>query len=331
MKKKDLIMYVKRMQKGDEEAFQVIIHEFYYPLYYMAFQLTNCEADAQDAVQETFIQISKSVKDLQEPKLFIMWTKKILFNKCKNIFRRNKDTIYDDETILNRQDKEAHQEYLPHAALHYQSDKEVIYELLKLLPESQRQVMILRFFQEMKLDEISELLDVPVGTIKSRLNTAKTTLRRHIQVYEHTYGTKLNFQSWTHIPLIFIITSRIRNYTVKLKKLDMNTFQGAIAIGGAMVATGIVVSGALFSYVKQPAAPPVHQASTEILHREVHEREAYFRLLKWAHCYDDMLVSSKEDAKQAEMYIHILEKTKGPYYQLLVIKGWLVDYEKYQK
>ena len=91
---------IELCQMGDEEAFEELYKRFYKSTYYLAMQIANCDADAIDATQETFIEIHKSIKNLREIKVFRLWVKRIVVSKLNKIFAKNKDSLYDDDDII---------------------------------------------------------------------------------------------------------------------------------------------------------------------------------------------------------------------------------------
>ena len=80
---------IELCQMGDEEAFEELYKRFYKSTYYLAMQIANCDADAIDATQETFIEIHKSIKNLREIKVFRLWVKRIVVSKLNKIIEKN--------------------------------------------------------------------------------------------------------------------------------------------------------------------------------------------------------------------------------------------------
>ena len=85
------IELVKRLQSGDESAFDELYHTYYARAIAIANRLTNNQADAQDVVQEAFLQVHKSIQSLQDPQFFYSWLNRIIHSKCVNLFYRNRN------------------------------------------------------------------------------------------------------------------------------------------------------------------------------------------------------------------------------------------------
>ena len=86
---------VKEIQQGNETAFNELYERYHKLVYYVAFQMTNCEADAEEIKQEVFIKVIRHINDIKDAKSIKYWLTTITHNECKHLFRSNKDKGMD--------------------------------------------------------------------------------------------------------------------------------------------------------------------------------------------------------------------------------------------
>lgn len=158
---------IKEAQKGNKEAFTLIILNLKNDLYKIAKTRITNEADIQDAVQETMIEIYKSIKRLKDLKKFKMWTIKILINKCNRIYRKKykKELSLDKYLIIN-------------------SNKDIeddlnFYNLIKCLEYEERIVIVLYYMEKYTIKEISKILKMKENTVKSKLYRARKKIEKN--------------------------------------------------------------------------------------------------------------------------------------------------------
>ena len=182
------IELVKRLQAGDQQAFDELYQQYYQRAVALAYRFTKDYADAEDIVQESFIQVHKSINTLQEPAYFYSWLNRIIHNKCVNLFYRNRNENAVDpakmEAVKTYEEKRRYM--LPHRESDYISEQEVLQRILSQMDDKYREVVELAYLQQMKLEEIAKLLDLPLGTIKTRCRRAKSELKRLIAEFEQT-------------------------------------------------------------------------------------------------------------------------------------------------
>lgn len=153
-------------------------------LFRTAKRLTRSETDAEDLVQETFMQAWKSFDHYEQGTNCRAWLYKILFNKFDH-YRRKKYTQAkyfqeaDDLTFLSA----AYSSPVPENL----TDREVIAALNKL-PEHYRSVVLLADVQEFDYKEVAVILDIPIGTVMSRLNRGRAQLKKSLARVASEYG-----------------------------------------------------------------------------------------------------------------------------------------------
>jgi len=168
------------LQKGDESAFTVLYDRYSNRILYFMFKmLRNDEAKAQDFTQDVFIKVIEKADQFDTDKSFKTWIFTVAANHCKNYFRSNRQVfdINDSSNSLVVQDsiEEIYDQKEFRIKLNIEVDK---------LSYKFKETFILRYFEDLKLKEIAEIMDCPVGTIKSRLNHVTQILAKKLKVYK---------------------------------------------------------------------------------------------------------------------------------------------------
>lgn len=171
---------IKRAQKGDQEAFTTLVKSLKDDLYKIAKTRISNEDDMQDAIQETMLEMFKSIKKLRDPKLFKKWIITILINKCNRIYRRKYKTDLSYEE-LNFED------FITATSNDVESDLE-FYELLKDLKYEERIILILYYKEEYTVKEIKSILNMKVSTINTHLFRARAKLKEKLEKGGELHG-----------------------------------------------------------------------------------------------------------------------------------------------
>jgi len=131
----------------------------------IAYSIVLNKEDAEDALQEAYTSASVNISKLQNKEYFETWFYRILVNSCKKIIKKRIyfHTVNDDNFKLDNSD--------------YVEDRIYLEELLKLLDIEHRQVLTLKYVEQLSIKEISNMLDIPEGTVKSRLFYAIEKIR----------------------------------------------------------------------------------------------------------------------------------------------------------
>lgn len=171
---KKMNFLVLRAQSGDRGALDDLLKDCQVQLYRYLSSLLEDPHDAEDAVQMTFLQVCRKLRSLRDPGLFRPWTfrvaARIAYRMRDRRHRRSRLTVTD------------HTDELPDTTPVVDVDefeaKEQFPELLGTLTPRCRDVVVLHYLEEFTLPEVAAILDIPVGTAKSRLSYALTCLRK---------------------------------------------------------------------------------------------------------------------------------------------------------
>ncbi|MFQ6082806.1 MAG: RNA polymerase sigma factor [Candidatus Aminicenantia bacterium] len=170
LKEKELI---KQLKKGNKEAYRHIVNSYMRRAYYIALGFVHNEQDALDISQEAFIKAYRKIKNFNPNKKFFPWFYQIIRNLCFDHIKKRKkinEIPLDGVRILNteKEDREM---------------KKVLWEGIDDLPLEQKEIIILRYFQEFSYQEIAQILNKPTGSIMSSLYYAKRKLKKELEKY----------------------------------------------------------------------------------------------------------------------------------------------------
>ena len=157
--------------KGDENAFYELVNERKEQMYRTAFTYAKNKEDALDIVSETVYKAYLCIKKLKEPRFFNTWLTRILINCSLDYIRKNKKVLSFEEYSTADEGIE-------------DKNKEEIIDLhnaLGKLNESCKSVVILKYFEDLTLSEVAEVLQCPIGTIKTNLHKALNQLRINLK------------------------------------------------------------------------------------------------------------------------------------------------------
>lgn len=341
---------VKEAQKGSEEAFTELYHRYYDSIYYYALKLSHNDADAKDIAQDTFLQAHESIKDLKEAKVYKAWLNRIAFSKATRLFSKNASLQFfpnDSEFSDHIQEERTYMD--PMKSARFQSDKELLQSCIAKLTKDQQIVMHLMYFEQFTMQEISEILQIPIGTVKSRLYVAKAKLHEELKNYENTYGVPITFKeealSGAGVSLFaneFIkhsTSKRFASHIQKLRAACSLCSTNILAICSCIVLTGIASYAWLahsnsntneqdpilkhqVSYSLHPFPKVVYQGT--VFDRADH---SYYALLQFAHCEEELQAKASNEIQEIAPLYQELKAYGGIYYDKLVDANWAIAYE----
>ena len=167
-----------------------IYNEAYRAVYWTAFSLLKNEDDAQDIVQDTFIALINSYDSIRDKDKILPWLKKVAANRSLNRLTRTKTDNVEDEFFDTVET--VPEDFLPDSLVESKETRRIIMDIIeKSLSEDIRKTLILFYFDEMSTKEIAEILGVPDGTVRRRLNFARNKIKKEVEKYEEDNDTKL--------------------------------------------------------------------------------------------------------------------------------------------
>ena len=171
---------VEAARRGSDRAFAVLVRTHERSLYCTAYSILGSSWDANDAVQDTFLEAYARIDTLRDAGSFRPWLGRILVNGCYDALGRRRRLVPVGESPPapaeirgDRPGSTAVEEAHTFIGTEAQLD---LFHALRALDEDHRTVLALRYFLDLKVDDIAAALDVPAGTVKSRINRALSRL-----------------------------------------------------------------------------------------------------------------------------------------------------------
>ncbi|MBN2424104.1 MAG: sigma-70 family RNA polymerase sigma factor [Calditrichaceae bacterium] len=170
-------------QSGNTEAFRHLVEKYKTRAYYSALLLTKNSEDALDLSQDAFFRAFRSLNRFDTSKNFYTWFYKILRNLCINhIHRREKivQMVHDDDGA-DAFDRLEHEDKNPEEIFEENERSQMLWAGLNKLKETDREIILLKEFDDMSYQEIADALGIPVGSVMSRLFYARKRLLKEVE------------------------------------------------------------------------------------------------------------------------------------------------------
>jgi RNA polymerase sigma-70 factor (ECF subfamily) len=228
--------------QGDEAAFEKLYAAKRPVLYFSALSLLGSKEDAEDAVQDTAIDLFRTITELKNPQAINTWMHRILYARCMDIMRdkyhRVRQTSLTDEILDYHEDGD--RDSSPESRLHYSEVCEELYEGIRALPEKSRETLVLHYFSGMKYREIAEITGLSIKTVSTNLIRAKRILKSYLK--EH-------YPEMASLSAVLSVSGLKVGGGVLLGKLGSVTTGAAshIAAGTAGVVCAAAVTYAVFA------------------------------------------------------------------------------------
>jgi len=178
---------VERALTGDAEAFGEIVHRWERRIFALAFGMLGREEDARDATQETFLAAFRNLRGFRGDARVSSWLHRIAVNQCITRQRRakvRKEGALEDEEERHASSFSTPRELSPAWVAEGRESCEAVRRAVNSLPLELRQVVVMKEFEELTFREISDALEVPLSTVKSRLYTALRQLQMRLQKFD---------------------------------------------------------------------------------------------------------------------------------------------------
>lgn len=175
---KQMKRLIQKAQRGNDRAFLTLFHQYEADLYRMAYVYVKDRDDALDVVQEVAYQAFKNIATVREPDYIKTWLIKITINCALNLMKQRQNVIqfqsgFEETLRLSESD----------VALTL-----TLADVLDKLQEEERSLVVLKYYQDYTFQQISDLLDLPIGTVKSVLYRALAKLRNELKEADY-YGS----------------------------------------------------------------------------------------------------------------------------------------------
>jgi RNA polymerase sigma-70 factor (ECF subfamily) len=173
---------VRRVQRGDIEFFEILVRRHQNTTFNLIYRFLGDYDEASETAQEVFLSAYKSIQQFRGDANFATWLYRIAFNHAstrrKNLSnKRQRQVALEDEVVLV--DSGAN----PETSAEQKEIQQYVQQALNSLDGDDAQIILLRDLQDVSYDDIAQTLDVPVGTVKSRLHRARQALRTRLAPY----------------------------------------------------------------------------------------------------------------------------------------------------
>lgn len=187
---------IRRAAGQDQQAFAVLVGRYAQSLYRLAYVMVGSAADAEDVLQETLVGAYRGLANFEERSSVKTWLSRILVRQAAHLLRSRKTrrgrlTKSMDGPVAPPSDDPGMASGPGDEAVRRKMD---VAAALKTLSPEHREIILLREFQGLAYEEIAQVLDVPRGTVDSRLSRARRELQQRLKDYETTDAASLNGQ-----------------------------------------------------------------------------------------------------------------------------------------
>lgn len=170
---------VVKAQHGDRSAFGELVRHHYQEVVRVVYRMCNDTALAEDATQVAFIRAWEHLPSFQPASSLRSWLCRIAINGALDVLRRRPEEALEDNQVMSVQDPLPG----PERALIDKERAAFVQQAVKSLPEAARSALVLREYGGLSYQEIAGVLDIPVGTVMSRLKYARDHLRKSLERY----------------------------------------------------------------------------------------------------------------------------------------------------
>jgi RNA polymerase sigma-70 factor, ECF subfamily len=176
---------VKRVQRGDTESFEILVRRHQKTTFNLIYRFVGDYDEATETAQEVFLSAYKSIQQFRGDASFSTWLYRIAFNHAstrrQSLHNKLKREVALDDTVI-LVDGGAD----PAASAERREIQQCVQQALNSLDRDDAQIILLRDLQDVRYEDIAQTLDVPVGTVKSRLHRARQALRASLAPYFST-------------------------------------------------------------------------------------------------------------------------------------------------
>ncbi|MFP4662629.1 MAG: RNA polymerase sigma factor [Halanaerobiales bacterium] len=174
---------IKQFNNGNKDVFEELIQRYQDKVYNTTFRMLGNHEDAMDMAQETFIRVYRSLDNFKGNSSFSTWLFNITGNICRDELRKRQRSLKtyslsSDKNINADIPEDTEQKNNPEKASLSRELSITIQQKVDQLPGEQKIVFVLREFENLSYQEIADVLDISLGTVKSRLSRARRALRK---------------------------------------------------------------------------------------------------------------------------------------------------------
>ena len=184
---------IEQMKRGEEKGFNTVYSATYNRVYFRAKQIMKKEEDAQDLTQIVFTEAYKNIHTLQTVEALYGWLDGITYHQGMKIYRKQKDVLLTEEAEGMMEEIESNDiSSMPELTADQKATAEIIKGIIEELPELQKTAVVAYYFDGLKVEQIAEMMECSVNTVKSRLNYARKYIKNRVEEKEKEEGYRLH-------------------------------------------------------------------------------------------------------------------------------------------
>jgi len=235
---------VEKTKHGDRQAFEELYKETNKSVYFTAVKLLANEDDAKDVMQDTFMTAIGILDELEDGAKFPAWVRGIAVNKCRRYFRKTKEDSLDEQTEQGF-DPSGDTDLIPEEYVSDAVKRKVIMDIIGTLPEAQRQTIIMYYYDDMSLEQISQAMDCPLKTVSYRLCSARDKIKEAVLIYERDNEDRLH--AVVPVPILTLIF-RKEAEVLSVPDIPLEIFANVLsdtvaAASASTISTSVIAGG----------------------------------------------------------------------------------------
>ncbi len=173
-------------REGDRAAFAELVDMYKGKLFHLAFRMLGNSQEAEDIVQETFLRVYEHFGRYDNQHKFSTWIYRIATNLCIDRLRRRKAVYSLDAELSDGDNLDGYSmlqanDPTPEQHLVLTERQQIIANAMAALPAKYKSAMALKYYQDLSLQEISDILQIPVSTVKTRIHRGRDYLRKRLE------------------------------------------------------------------------------------------------------------------------------------------------------
>jgi RNA polymerase sigma-70 factor (ECF subfamily) len=175
---------IGKAKRGDTNAFESLVRQYQKPIYYLCYRMTGAHQAADDLSQDVFIRAYFALSRFKEEMIFFSWIRKIAVNRSINylkVWKREKSMGGNEMRVS--QNPDASPQEMPEETYQRKQMEKKFKQALQELSAEQRAIFILKVYENLSYEQIALTLDIPQGTVMSRLSRARKKLKKAMAEY----------------------------------------------------------------------------------------------------------------------------------------------------
>ena len=177
---------IRRCKRGEEAAFAEILERYRAPIYNLCYRMSRSPEDARDLAPEVFIKVFRLLDRFDEEYAFSSWLFRIATNHCIDHLRRHRLRFLSLDGVAGPDGEEFELQIPdegpePDAVLERKEAMQRLEDVIADLPPHYRAITLLRHQQQLSYDEIAEVLQLPLGTVKARIHRARAQIQQLLE------------------------------------------------------------------------------------------------------------------------------------------------------